>query len=75
METLVGKTIVVTRKLKTFTSRDELKECLAAAGAELTETLNSGVDFFLTNTPNSGTAKNKKAEELGIQKNHREGIQ
>lgn len=68
VEALVGKTIVVTGSLKTFTSRDELKECLSAVGAELTENLAAGVDFLLTNTPNSGTAKNKKAEELGVQK-------
>ena len=33
-----------------------------------TEKLAEGVNFLLTNTPNSGTAKNKQAEELGIQK-------
>jgi DNA ligase (NAD+) len=68
VETLSDKTIVVTGKLNTFTSRDELKECLEAVGAVLTETIAPGVDYLLTNTPNSGTAKNKKAEELGIQK-------
>ena len=68
LEVLRGKTIVVTGKLKTFTSRDELKECLATVGAALTETLSAEADFLLTNTPNSGTAKNKKAEELGVRK-------
>ena len=68
VEALAGKTIVVSGKLNTFTNRDELKECLAAVGAVLTENLTLGVDYLLTNTPYSGTAKNKKAEELGIQK-------
>lgn len=54
-----------TGKLKTFVSRDELKECLTTCGAALTETLAEGVDYLITNTPNSGTAKNKKAVELG----------
>lgn len=67
-EALSGKTIVVTGKLKTFASRDELKECLSAVGAVLSETLTAESDFLLTNTPNSGTAKNKKAEELGVRK-------
>ena len=66
LEALQGKTFAVTGKLKTFVSRNELKECLAACGAVLTETLAKGVDYLITNTPDSGTAKNKKAVELGI---------
>ena len=68
LKVLRGKTIVVTGKLETFSSRDELRECLSTAGAALTETLSVEADFLLTNTPNSGTAKNKKAEELGVRK-------
>ena len=68
LEALNGKTFVVTGKLKTFVSRDELKECLTTCGATLTETLAEGVDYLITNTPNSGTAKNKKAVELGIKR-------
>ncbi len=66
LEALKGKTFVVTGKLKTFVSRDELKECLTASGAALTETLSEGVDYLITNTPDAGTAKNKKAVELGL---------
>ena len=68
LEALNGKTFVVTGKLKTFVSRDELKECLTTCGATLTETLAEGVDYLITNTPNSGTAKNKKAVELGVKR-------
>ena len=68
LEALNGKTFVVTGKLKTFVSRDELKECLTTCGAALTETLAEGVDYLITNTPNSGTAKNKKAVELGVKR-------
>ena len=68
LEALNGKTFVVTGKLKTFVSRDELKECLTTCGAVLTETLAEGVDYLITNTPNSGTAKNKRAVELGIKR-------
>ena len=67
-EALNGKTFVVTGKLKTFVSRDELKECLTTCGAVLTETLAEGVDYLITSTPNSGTAKNKKAVELGVKR-------
>ncbi len=66
LEALNGKTFVVTGKLKTFVSRDELKECLTTCGAALTETLGEGVDYLITNTPDSGTAKNKKTVELGV---------
>ena len=65
---LSGKRFVVTGKLKTFASRAELKEYLMACGATLTETLSSTVDYLITNTPDSGTAKNKKAIELGIER-------
>ena len=68
IDVLNGKNFVVTGKLKTFTSRDELKECLMTCGASLTETLSSTVDYLITNTPDSGTAKNKKAIELGIKR-------
>ena len=68
IDVLNGKNFVVTGKLKTFTSRDELKECLMTCGASLTETLSPTVDYLITNTPDSGTAKNKKAIELGIKR-------
>lgn len=65
-DVLNGKRFAVTGKLKTFASRAELKEYLTTYGALLTETLSSSVDYLITNTPDSGTAKNKKAVELGI---------
>lgn len=37
-----------TGKLKTFVSRDELKECLTTCGAALTETLAEDVDYEKT---------------------------
>ena len=68
LETLKGKRFVVTGRLKTFASRDELKECLTTSGAALTETLAEGVDYLITNAPDSDTAKNRKAMELGIER-------
>ena len=66
LEALRGRTFVVTGKLKTFASHDELKECLTACGAVLTKTLARGVDYLITDTPDSDTARNKKAIELRI---------
>ena len=66
IEQISGKTFAVTGKLKTFASRDELKVCLDACGATLTENLSRNVNYLITNTPDSGTEKNRKAEKLGI---------
>ena len=66
IEQISGKTFAVTGKLKTFASRDELKACLDACGATLTEKLSYDVNYLITNTPDSGTEKNRKAEKLGI---------
>lgn len=66
IEQISGKTFAVTGKLKTFASRDELKVCLDACGATLTENLSRNVNYLITNTPDSDTAKNREAESLGI---------
>jgi hypothetical protein len=66
MEKISGKTFAVTGKLKTFANRDELKACLEACGATLTERLSRDVNYLITNTPDSDTAKNREAESLGI---------
>ena len=66
MEKISGKTFAVTGKLKTFANRDELKACLDACGATLTESLSRNVNYLITNTPDSDTAKNREAESLGI---------
>ena len=63
---IAGKVFVVTGKLKTFASRDEFRECLQNGGAVLTEHLDKSVDYLITNTPDSGTQKNKTAITLGI---------
>ena len=67
VEQLQGKVFVVTGALKSFT-RTEFKACLDACGAILSETLNEQTDYLITNTPDSGSAKNKKAEQLGVKK-------
>ena len=66
IEQISGKTFAVTGKLKTFASRDELKVCLDACGATLTEKLSYDVNYLITNTPDSDTAKNREAESLRI---------
>ena len=68
LEKLQGKTFVVTGKLKTFVSRDEFRECIESGGAILTEKLDETVNYLITNTPNSGTVKNRQAVKLGIKR-------
>lgn len=66
IEQISGKTFAVTGRLKTFANRNELQACLEACGATLTERLSRDVNYLITNTPDSGTAKNREAESLGI---------
>ena len=66
IEQISGKTFAVTGRLKTFANRNELKVCLDACGTTLTENLSRNVNYLITNTPDSGTAKNREAESLGI---------
>ena len=49
-----------------FKNRDELKADIEANGGKMVSSISSKVDYLITNTPDSGTAKNKKAQELGI---------
>lgn len=66
IEQISGITFAVTGRLKTFANRNELQACLEACGATLTERLSRNVNYLITNTPDSGTAKNREAESLGI---------
>ena len=66
IEQISGITFAVTGRLKTFANRNELQACLEACGATLTERLSRDVNYLITNTPDSGTAKNREAESLGI---------
>ena len=49
-----------------FKNRDELKADIEANGGKMVSSMSSKVDYLITNIPDSGTAKNKKAQELGI---------
>ena len=67
IEQLKGKTFVVAGKLNTMTHA-EFKACLDACGAWLSDTPYAWTDYLITNTPDSGTVKNRKAEQLGVKK-------
>lgn len=60
------KTIVITGDVHHFENRSAFKAWVEAHGAKLTGSVSKNTDFLVTNTPNSGTTKNKKAQELGV---------
>ena len=49
-----------------YWERDNFKTYIEMLGHKMVGTMSRKVDFLITNTPNSGTIKNKKAAELGI---------
>lgn len=64
---LSGKTFVVTGKLHIFANRDEMKEKIESLGGNLSGSISSKTTALVTNTPDSGTSKNIKAQELGVE--------
>ena len=49
-----------------FKNRDALKADIEAHGGKLVSSVTTTTDYLITNTPDSGTAKNKSAQALGI---------
>lgn len=60
------KTIVITGDVHQFDNRNAFKAWVEEHGGKVTGSVSRNTDFLVTNTPNSGTSKNKKAQELGI---------
>lgn len=61
-----GKTLVITGDVTKFANRNAFKAWVEEHGGKLTGSVSKNTDFLVTNTPNSGTSKNKKAQELGV---------
>ena len=59
-----GKTFCLTGKLSR--KREEIKSEIESLGGRVVGTISSKVDYLITNTPDSGTQKNKDAQNLGI---------
>ena len=62
---LNGITFCITGKLNNY-KRDELKTLIQNMGGKVTDAVSKNTNFLITNTPESGSSKNKKAKELGI---------
>ena len=63
---IAGKTFVVTGAVHTFPNRNALKAWIEEHGGKLSGSVSSRTDYLVTNTPDSGTGKNKDAKRLGI---------
>lgn len=61
------RNVVITGKLESM-RRADFEKLLNDCKVHLQAGISSTTDYLITNTPNSGTSKNKKAEELGIPK-------
>lgn len=61
-----GKTFCVTGKITHFKNRAELQADIEKNGGKLVSSVTSKTDYLITNTPESGTAKNVSAKKLGI---------
>ena len=57
--------VVVTGDLKRW-ERDEFKTMIELMGHKMVGSISKHVNFLITNTPNSGTVKNKEALEKGV---------
>lgn len=60
------KTIVITGDVQHFANRSAFKAWVEAHGGKLTGSVSKNTDYLVTNTPNSGTGKNRDAQRLGI---------
>ena len=58
--------VVVTGDLK-YWDRDVFKDYIETLGHKMVGSISGKTDYLITNTPNSGTVKNRKAQELGVQ--------
>lgn len=63
---VTGKTFVVTGNVSIFDKRDDLKAYIADNGGKLSSAVSKNTDYLITNTPDSGTSKNAKAQQLGV---------
>ncbi|MCL2168390.1 MAG: NAD-dependent DNA ligase LigA [Defluviitaleaceae bacterium] len=61
------KTFVITGELEHFTNRKELTEKIESLGGKVVGSVSKKTDFLINNDATSPSAKNKKANELGVQ--------
>lgn len=63
---VTGKTFVITGAVHVFKNRAEFKKYVEGHGGKVSGSVSKSTAYLVTNTPDSGTGKNKKARDLGI---------
>ena len=66
MSNIEGKHYVITGRLEGFASRAQLEEKIKEAGGFLDKRITANTAALVTNTPDSGTKKNRDAAQLGV---------
>lgn len=61
------RNVVITGKLESM-KRDDFEQLLNKNGVNLQKSISSTTDYLITNTPESGTVKNRRADMLGVKK-------
>lgn len=62
---ITNKHFAITGKMNIFKNRKELQDLIESNGGYL-NSVNTKTDYLITNDPDSGSSKNKKAKELNI---------
>lgn len=63
---MAGLTFVITGEVERFENRNALKKYIEANGGKAASSVTSKTAYLINNNINSGSAKNKKAKELGV---------
>ena len=63
---LAGKTFVITGALTKFENRDAMKAWIEERGGKVAGSVSKKTSALITNDTSTGSAKNRKAAELGI---------
>ncbi|WP_330548325.1 NAD-dependent DNA ligase LigA [Aminipila luticellarii] len=66
-QVLSGMVFVITGTLNHFENRDALKAWIESKGGKVTGSVTSKTSYLINNDALSGSSKNKKAKELGIE--------
>ena len=64
---LEGLTFVITGSLETYANRKELEEYIDSMGGKTASSVSAKTSFLINNDILSGSSKNKKAKELGVE--------
>lgn len=63
---ITGKTFVITGSVHTFANRSAFKAYVESMGGKVAGSVSKKTSYLVTNTPDSGSSKNRRARELGI---------